>query len=286
MPWCPKCKNEYKEGYTICADCGAELIDSLNNCLVPVVFGEETELRKISDFMRANSITETDVVFDEKENTFELLVAQNKVAEAKKQINVYLVNIAGKEREKSLMSQWRVLRALEGSNEEEVPAKMPVEQERYKGAYQEAGKKAEEYKSGADTLLVVGVLGIIALVLLNLGIIPIALAGFNKMMVTGVMGVLFVIFIVMGISSHKSYRNLKAQEGTEKDLKAEIGGFLKDKIDRDSFDAEMTDDDPSMEILYFRRIEKMKALILEAYPEQEASFVDYIIEETYPEIFE
>lgn len=29
MPWCPKCKNEYYEGIKVCADCGEELVDSL-----------------------------------------------------------------------------------------------------------------------------------------------------------------------------------------------------------------------------------------------------------------
>ena len=27
--WCPKCKHEYREGVTVCADCGSELVDSL-----------------------------------------------------------------------------------------------------------------------------------------------------------------------------------------------------------------------------------------------------------------
>lgn len=27
--WCPKCKNEYVEGITLCADCGVELVDEL-----------------------------------------------------------------------------------------------------------------------------------------------------------------------------------------------------------------------------------------------------------------
>lgn len=27
MPWCPKCKSEYREGFTVCTDCGAELVD-------------------------------------------------------------------------------------------------------------------------------------------------------------------------------------------------------------------------------------------------------------------
>lgn len=27
MPWCPKCKSEYREGYTVCADCGSPLVE-------------------------------------------------------------------------------------------------------------------------------------------------------------------------------------------------------------------------------------------------------------------
>lgn len=26
MPWCPKCKSEYRDGFTVCADCGSELV--------------------------------------------------------------------------------------------------------------------------------------------------------------------------------------------------------------------------------------------------------------------
>lgn len=29
MAWCPKCKSEYREGYTVCADCGCELVEEL-----------------------------------------------------------------------------------------------------------------------------------------------------------------------------------------------------------------------------------------------------------------
>ncbi len=28
MPWCPKCKNEYKEGIETCSDCGCELVEA------------------------------------------------------------------------------------------------------------------------------------------------------------------------------------------------------------------------------------------------------------------
>ena len=29
--WCPKCKNEYREGITVCADCGCELVEDLSS---------------------------------------------------------------------------------------------------------------------------------------------------------------------------------------------------------------------------------------------------------------
>ncbi len=29
MPWCPSCREEYREGFTVCSDCGAELVDEL-----------------------------------------------------------------------------------------------------------------------------------------------------------------------------------------------------------------------------------------------------------------
>jgi len=29
MPWCPKCKTEYREGFRVCADCGSVLVDEL-----------------------------------------------------------------------------------------------------------------------------------------------------------------------------------------------------------------------------------------------------------------
>jgi len=31
MPWCPKCRNEYRKGITVCAECKVELVDSLEN---------------------------------------------------------------------------------------------------------------------------------------------------------------------------------------------------------------------------------------------------------------
>lgn len=38
--WCPKCKNEYREGIKVCADCGCELVEKLNEA---AEYAEENE---------------------------------------------------------------------------------------------------------------------------------------------------------------------------------------------------------------------------------------------------
>jgi len=31
MPWCPKCRTEFREGFLTCCDCGSDLVDSLDD---------------------------------------------------------------------------------------------------------------------------------------------------------------------------------------------------------------------------------------------------------------
>jgi len=284
MPWCPICKNEYKAGYTVCADCGATLVESLDEGKKAVYFGEENELYQMSDFMRANGLKDVEISFDKNEGTYELLVESDDIAEAQKMIRVYLQKIAApKEAQKQQEAR------SEYTEEELAAFKLAKEayiKEMERKPYEDSAKVAEEYKSGADSLLIVGIIGIIALVLLHLGVIPISLPAFTKWMITGVMGFLFVVFVCMGIASRKSYADLKDRASTEKDAKEDIIRYLKENVHPQEFDADLTEDDPGMEILYFRRMEKLKAMVY-AYSEGiDVSFAEYILEEVYPDIFE
>ena len=284
MPWCPNCKNEYKAGYTVCADCGATLVESLEEGKKAIYFGGENELYQISDFMRANGMKNTEISYDKKEGTYELLVEADDVVQAQKMIHVYLQKIAAP-------SEAKKQQEIHESYSEEELAAMKQMKEAYinemeRKPYEDTAKIAEEYKSGADSLLIVGVVGIIALVLLHLGVIPISLPPFTKWMITGVMGFLFVVFVFMGIASRKSYANLKEQAGSDHDTKEDVIKYLKENVNPAEFDADLITDDPGMEILYFRRMEKLKAMVFSYVQGIDVSFAEYILEEVYPDIFE
>ena len=49
MARCPKCKNEYREGITVCPDCGEALVseEELTDW-VSVLFGEQDEMEKLT----------------------------------------------------------------------------------------------------------------------------------------------------------------------------------------------------------------------------------------------
>ena len=66
--------------------------------------------------------------------------------------------------------------------------------------YQDKKAKAEDYKGSAYTLLIVGIIGIAALICMELGVLPFQIAAPGKYITYLVMGALFLIFIIMGIS--------------------------------------------------------------------------------------
>ena len=90
MPWCPVCKNEYKEGYTHCSDCDVDLVNSLEEGPVAVIFGEKQQIDAMALFLQANGIGEAFVRGDEKELDFELYVPRQLEGQAKKLLNVYI----------------------------------------------------------------------------------------------------------------------------------------------------------------------------------------------------
>lgn len=100
------------------------------------------------------------------------------------------------------------------------------------------------------------------------------------------MGILFSIFLVMGILSFGSYKKISKEAVSENNLTKEIKAWCIENLTADKIDQGLFTDEIAEEMKYFKRAEQMKKLISETYINLEDGFLDAIVEELYPTIFE
>ena len=215
MAWCPNCKCEYIEGIKVCADCGCELVDTL-----------ESE--------------------NETVETIEEIAAE--------------------------------VEKFEFDEEEPSP--------KYHSPYMNNEERAEENRTAAYTLLLVGGVGLVLIVLFFFDVINLHMALTSKYMITGVMGALFVLFIIMGIVSMKNSRILIQKASKENNLTMEIRKWYKENLKKEQVDALLELGEQPEELKYFQRFDYMKKAIQNQFKNLDEAYLDRLIEEAYPEIFE
>ena len=99
------------------------------------------------------------------------------------------------------------------------------------------------------------------------------------------MGVMFAIFLFVGIHSFMELKSLSnAADREEQQFEEICQGFL-DTYTAEKINADAGISDESEEQNYFLRYEVMRGLLLEKYPQTNASLIDHIIETIYDKIF-
>ena len=277
MPWCPVCKNEYVKGYTHCSDCDVDLVESLDDAPKPIIFGEEEPVTKMADFLKANGIEEAFVRYDEKEKAHELYVPNEKIGDAKAMITE-LLRKQQEQQEESEVEEMYV--AEENAPSEKAPDR------RKGGSYEDKAAKAEEYKSSAVALIAVGALGVVALILFWMGILPFRMYGMGKIMFTGVMGFMFLVFLIMGFNAIKMYKTYVGVASKENSLIDDINEFLEANLTKEQIDTTLhiSDegaDDAAQARLYFTRVEFIKRQLFEAFPDLDMPLADKMADDWY-----
>lgn len=272
MPWCPKCKNEYKEGIKVCADCGVELLSDETEDYKPLTFGSKEEISDLEDYLRYNGISE--VRISESEDTdhggeddetegenWELFVAEAVFEKAAKLTYVFKQQQAQAEREE----------------------KTPIAPSTL---YENSAERAADNKSSAYMLLIVGGLGLFVVVLGIAGVLPFRLVGTMKYMTYGIMSALFILFIIMGVVSMKSYRIFAKKAESENSLRNTIEKWCLENLKAADAPEEITKADISEEEKYFKRASWMKGKISKQFLNLDEAFLENFVDEIYDKVFE
>lgn len=171
----------------------------------------------------------------------------------------------------------------EGTEEEEDGSEKELS---YQHFYVNNEEKAEDNKSSAYTLLTIGSLGLLVIILIFLDVIHVYMSITDKYIVTGVMGVLFLLFIVMGGVSLKNSRILFKKASKENNLTTEIKKWCINNLQMQEIDQELELKEQPEELKYFQRAAYMRTAVNKQFMNLDESYLDRLIDEVYPEIFE
>ena len=147
--------------------------------------------------------------------------------------------------------------------------------------YTKKSRKLEDARSSSWLFIAFGIIGLLAIAAVWLGIIPLSMALYMKVLYTIVLGALFLIFLILGIYYKKKIRVLETETRKEERLSKEIIAWITTEYPLDTLDDLILADTLPSEQLYFERYEKIASLIRENYQLQDENYLDYLIEKIY-----
>lgn len=296
MAFCPVCKNEYREGITICHECKVPLVEDLNSGPAPVIYGEREQLEEILQFCKEKDLTTGFITYNGESDSIQLYFERNELEEATKVIRAYFMKkeidrlavMAGIDPEEVTPEMARELQLQERKEMEDMRRA-----ERGRGigtSYVDKRAKAADYKSSSLVLSFVGGIGILFLILLYVGAIP-ALKGWRtNYMFMGVMFLLFLIFIITGFVTFTKVGEILEEADKEEDFIKKVKNDMESILTREIIEQAVASPDSaatvSEEELYFKRIDYMETVLKEKYPDMDSDLFEKLLDERYCELYE
>lgn len=271
MPFCPKCKNEYRKGFTECHECKIPLVESLDEA-------DEMQIKpkRVFDVNDERSYEFLDQYKeDDEEEEVSEIVSYSDLTFSEKQF------------QKNEEDDDDDLEVVAPISEQMMRQRQIAEAIRKQSSYVDKKQKIEDYKSSGFVLTLVGGVGLVVLVLLYLGIIP----GFSGLksnyMFMGVMLVMFIVFIIAGIVSFAQIKTIILEAEADDDLISRVNQFFDEYLTVEKLAKEVVcGKKDTEEELYFKRTEYMTRVLLQKFPEMNESLREKIIDDKYGEMYE
>ena len=246
MPWCPKCKSEYREGFTVCTDCGCRLVEEEQSAeLVSLTFGDAEQMESLADFLRYSGIRELECREDQNDGQVELLVARDELEKAAAAVRVFLVQ----------------------------------ENQRLAGSslYQDSSQRADENRSSGWMLLILGILGLVLAVLGIMEVLPLRLG--NPYLFYGVIIAIFLLFTVAGAMSIKSASFFAKKAESENSLRSTMLDWCKENLRADDIDSQVCSEDMLEEVRYLNRTAFIRKRLNHQFVNLDQDFLDKFVDD-------
>ena len=265
MPWCPKCKTEYRDGVTTCPDCGSRLVDHLPEEKVCIAsLPEETALGLVA-YYEYLGVDYCALEFDQKSGKYRVLVPVSREEEIQKPTEEYFAKLNA---EKAAPEEH------EASSQTKVSG----------SPYQKKKDQLEDVRSTAASFLVVGIIGMALIVLILSGVIPFPFAASSKALMLGVMSLLFLVFIGIGIYNARKVKGLRQEAKEEEDHTSQILSWFTSTYTKADIEEDL-DLQASDEINYYARTNRIRELIRREYTLNE-DYMDTLAETLYEHYYE
>ncbi len=290
MSWCPKCKTEYKEGITVCADCGSTLVEELkqhcDQCVA--MFNKEDEANKFLEFLTYSNIMDTSIVYDETQEAYGVYVTEDTLDEAKKLYRAFDSSEAKKKTEEdnplkeALEEAFEKTEAGDGEDfNQDVEIPLAKVMPKSSVTYVKKEERYNDFRSSFYIFLVFGIAGIIFTGLNIAGVVSL----FSSILQYIILGGVSIAFIVIAIISYNKSKTLFDEIDDEKEITASIKEWLSENITVETL-AQFDNETDAKEVIFLKKIDYIKNSLYEHYTFDNDSYVDELIEEFYNENFE
>ena len=289
MAWCPKCKNEYVEGVTVCPDCDIELVDELPEETddvaagpQPVVFMKTADrevAEKAVKYLRFSGVLSSAIAASEE--TDEETPAENLVIVADVELDAAYEQFPGIE-VGEMVYEDRLYQlvpdiedALDEIEEEKASQEFSELRSEASTVYVKKKDKYADLRFSGFSFIGFGVIGVIILVLNILHVINL----FNTYSLI-VMGVVFLVFFIIGFASLHRAKLVKSSVAVEDEFTETLNEWVKEHLGDDLID-EWYDENKEDQENYFEIQEKMVSMMQEEFPNIHPSYIEEIAEERY-----
>lgn len=257
MSWCPNCRSEYVNGRETCYDCGAVLVESLDDI--------QNDAKNMYDFNNLSDEMKSRVLTEMKKENLDPRKLLNPVKEG------------------SVDFVAQMIEEENAPSYEEYEQELAEEAKKVPAPFVKKEDKLKDYRSSASACLIVGIAGLIYVIAEIAGFID--LVENTNYIFLFVMTAMFAGFVFAGIHSLVTSKKIKAEAVAENAYMKELENWILENINTDYVN-DGIDQTLGVDALYELRASRIRESLQKKDPDMNASMLEYYVENTYIALFE